>query len=261
MTVEPILRVSGLTKKYGKVIALRNVSFDLAPGEVLSVIGSSGCGKSTLLKCLNYLEEPSFGLVEVRGRHIGRIPRPDGSLRRQSARELNAIRPAIGIVFQSLNLWSHLSAVENIAKGPIKVRRIPAEQARQRARALLERFGLAAKADSLPSDLSGGEKQRVAICRALAMDPELMLFDEPTSALDPELVNEVVTVLRELANQGMAMIVVTHEIGVARQLSDRVVFMDRGEIHAQGTPAEIFGAPTSARLKDFLSNRHPFGGA
>ncbi|KJC48141.1 arginine ABC transporter ATP-binding protein [Bradyrhizobium sp. LTSP885] len=248
----PILRVSALTKRFFGVTALDQVYLDVREGEIVALIGPSGCGKSTLLRCLTWLEQPDDGFIEVTGKPFGRELTPGGVVRRQSRRQIDALRPKIGIVFQQFNLWPHMTALENVVRAQIVVRRRPRVEAIRRGEELLERLGLADRMDRYPHALSGGQKQRVAIARALAMDPALMLFDEPTSALDPELVGEVLTVLRSLAEIGMTMLVVTHEIGFAANVADRIAFMDHGRILEQGPAREIISAPKEPRLRSFL---------
>jgi len=247
-----ILQVSGVSKCFGDVRVLDNVDFSVARGEVVCVIGPSGCGKSTLLRCINYLIEPDAGTIRVNGVYVGREPDKSGRMRRQKASALDRVRPSVGFVFQQFHLWPHLKVIDNITRGPITVRKIVRAKAEADALRLLERFGLSAKAHTYPSELSGGQKQRVAIARALAMEPDLVLFDEPTSALDPEIVGQVLVLMRELAMSGMTMVVVTHEIGFARQVADRVVFIDGGRVVEQGTPDEVIERPKNERLRLFL---------
>lgn len=247
-----LIRVSGLHKSYGQLHVLKGIDMTVEPGEVVCVIGPSGSGKSTLLNCLNFLEPYGPGEVWVDGMLIGYEKKSDGSMVRVADHKLNATRTAIGIVFQQFNLFPHLSVIENIIEAPVRVRKIPQQQARDKARELLTKVGLADKANAYPSQLSGGQQQRVAIARALAMEPKVMLFDEVTSALDPELVGEVLGVMKGLARDGMTMFVVTHEMAFAREVADRVVFMADGEIVEQGPPSEIFGSPRSERLRNFL---------
>lgn len=250
---EPLLQVKNLSKTYGIAKALDDVSFDVRKGEVICIIGPSGCGKSTLLRSINFLTEPEEGLVKINGAYLGREPTASGKIRRQSAKEIDHRRPKIGFVFQQFNLWPHLTVLQNITKGPINVNAVPKAKAEQEALALLRRFGLEHKADAFPSELSGGQKQRVAIARTLAMEPDLVLFDEPTSALDPEMVNEVLLFLRELASSGMTMVLVTHEIGFARNAAHRIIFMDKGRIVEEGPSDAVINAPKHERLKLFLS--------
>ena len=248
----PLVSIRDARKSFGAFQALAGVSLDVAAGEVLCIIGASGSGKTTLLRCINQLVEIDSGAIWVDGELIG-YRRVGDALHPLTEREIARQRLKTSMVFQRFNLFPHMTALENITEGPVQVLgRDPAEAARE-ARGLLERVGLAAKADSFPAGLSGGQQQRVAIARALAMHPKLMLFDEPTSALDPELVGEVLAVMKELAHTGMTMIVVTHELGFAREVADRVVFMDHGLIVESGTAAEVLGSPREARTKAFLS--------
>lgn len=235
-----MIEIKGLKKSFGALEVLKGIDEIIKDNEVVCIIGPSGSGKSTFLRCLNMLEEPTAGEIIVDGKTV-------------SHKNVNEIRKEMGMVFQSFNLFPHMTVMENITIAPIKVCGRKAEEARQKAIELLQRVGLAEKADSFPSALSGGQKQRVAIARALAMNPKIMLFDEPTSALDPEMVGEVLDVMKGLAHGGMTLIVVTHEMGFAREVADRVIFMDGGYIVEQGTPEEIFGTPKQIRTKEFLS--------
>jgi polar amino acid transport system ATP-binding protein len=234
--------VQGLRKAFGELEVLRGIDFSVARGEVVCVIGPSGSGKSTLLRCVNLLEEPSAGRVVVAGTEV---TDPDV--------DIDRVRRRIGMVFQSFNLFPHLTALENLTISQRRVLRRDRTEAERVARANLERVGLSDKAAAYPAQLSGGQQQRVAIARALSMDPELMLFDEPTSALDPELVGDVLAVMRGLAQEGMTMLVVTHEMSFAREVADRVVFMDGGVIVEQGTPEQVVGAPQHERTRTFLA--------
>ena len=238
----PLVRVSHVSKFYGDFQALDDVSLDIHRGEVVAVIGASGSGKSTLCRTVNRLETIQEGTIEI-----------DGELLPEEGRELTRLRAEVGMVFQSFNLFPHRTVLDNITLAPMRVRRQPRAQAQERARELLERVGLADQAFKRPPQLSGGQQQRVAIARALAMDPKIMLFDEPTSALDPEMINEVLDVMKSLAAEGMTMLVVTHEMGFARSVADRVVFMDAGQIVEEAPPAQFFSAPDSERARDFLS--------
>ena len=238
----PLVRVSHVSKFYGDFQALDDVSLDIHRGEVVAVIGASGSGKSTLCRTINRLETIQEGTIEI-----------DGELLPEEGRELTRLRAEVGMVFQSFNLFPHRTVLDNITLAPMRVRQQPRAQAQERARELLERVGLADQAFKRPPQLSGGQAQRVAIARALAMDPKIMLFDEPTSALDPEMINEVLDVMKSLAAEGMTMLVVTHEMGFARSVADRVVFMDAGQIVEEAPPAEFFSAPDSERARDFLS--------
>jgi len=250
---DPILRLSGIEKSFGAVDALQGVDLNVLAGEVICIIGPSGCGKSTLLRCANFLIEPDQGFVYFEGKPLGHRELKDGLVVRAPERDINAARARIGMVFQSFNLWPHLTALGNVTEAQCTVLgRTPAE-ARQRALAMLESVGLADKTDDYPAYLSGGQQQRVSIARALAMNPQLMLFDEPTSSLDPELVADVLKVMRDLADGGMTMLVVTHELGFARQIADRLIFMDHGRIVEHGTPADVLDQPRAERLRDFLA--------
>jgi polar amino acid transport system ATP-binding protein len=247
----PLVRIIDLHKRFGTLEVLKGVSLDIQPGEKVSVIGPSGSGKTTLLRCINWLERPSSGHILINGQPIGE--RAAGGRRVEMRdRELARMRARIGMVFQRFNLFPHLSALDNVAVGPIKVLGRSGGEARREALALLEKVGLAHKRDVYPDMLSGGQQQRVAIARALAMHPALMLFDEPTSSLDPELVGEVLAVMRQLASEGMTMMIVSHEMQFAEDVSDRVVFMDHGHILEQGPPHAIFRAPSHPRTREFL---------
>ena len=237
-----MLRLKEVKKDFAKRAVLGGVSLEVSRSQVVALIGASGSGKTTLLRCVNFLEPPSAGEVWLDGERIGL--RPARTLRRQ--------RSEIGFVFQQFNLFPHMTAIENIIEGPMAVRRLPRRQAIEQGLALLDEVGLAAHADHLPSQLSGGQQQRVAIARSLAMRPKLMLFDEPTSALDPELVGEVLAVMRRLAEAGMTMLVVTHEMAFAAEVADTVVFMDRGLIVEQGPPHEVLRRPVQPRTRSFL---------
>ncbi|MFI7607587.1 amino acid ABC transporter ATP-binding protein [Micromonospora sp. NPDC049366] len=237
-----MVAVRGLQKSFGPVHVLKDVDLTVSAGEVVVVIGPSGSGKSTLCRCLNRLEVADGGSIEI-----------DGEPLPAEGRRLANLRADVGMVFQSFNLFGHRTVLDNVTLGPTKVRRTPKAAAREHALALLDRVGIADKADRYPAQLSGGQQQRAAIARALAMRPKVLLFDEPTSALDPEMVNEVLDVMVSLAAEGMTMIVVTHEMGFARRAADRVVFMDDGRIVESGTPDEFFAAPRTERARDFLS--------
>lgn len=240
--MDAVIRVDALSKRFGTLDVLRNVTCEVAKSEVVCIIGPSGSGKSTLLRCINGLEDASAGQVFVDG-----IPVHD---RRT---DIDALRQRIGMVFQRFNLFPHMSALDNVTLAPRSLRGLTAEDARREAHALLTKVGVADKADTYPNHLSGGQQQRVAIARALAMNPEMMLFDEPTSSLDPEMVGEVLDVMQTLVGDGMTMVVVTHEMGFARQVAHRVLFMDDGQIVEQGTPSDIFERPQHERTKRFLS--------
>ena len=236
------INVSNLKKSFGSNEVLKGINLEVAEGEVVCIIGPSGSGKSTLLRCLNKLEEVTDGHVLIDGQDIT-----------EKTTDINKVREEIGMVFQHFNLFPHLSVIDNITLAPVELKRENKETAKARALELLETVGLSEKADAFPSSLSGGQKQRVAIARALAMNPEIMLFDEPTSALDPEMVGDVLEVMKKLAKQGMTMVVVTHEMGFAREVGHRVIFMDGGYIVEEGTPTEVFGNPQNPRTQDFLN--------
>jgi len=226
---------------------------EVRPGEKICIVGPSGSGKSTLLRCINFLEEAQAGMIWLDGQPMGYLEDGQGKRRRAGEADINRMRASVGMVFQSFNLWNHMTVLKNIVEAPIHVRRMKPEAARERAMQLLDRIGLAEKKDAYPSQLSGGQQQRVAIARALAMDPKIMLFDEPTSALDPELVGEVLEVMRSLALDGMTMLVVTHEMGFASEVADRVMFMDMGAIVEEAPPAEFFRKPKHERAEQFLA--------
>jgi polar amino acid transport system ATP-binding protein len=247
-----IVQALGLGKRFGQFQALQDLTLEVARGEVLCVIGPSGSGKSTFLRCVNQLEKISAGALWVDGELVG-YRRVGDKLYELTDAQIARQRLATGMVFQRFNLFPHMTALENVVEGPIQVLHRPRAEAVEEARGLLARVGLAHKADAFPVELSGGQQQRVAIARALAMKPKLMLFDEPTSALDPELVGEVLAVMRDLAKSGMTMIVVTHELGFAREVAGRVVFMDQGQIIETGPPAEILARPRNPRTADFIS--------
>jgi polar amino acid transport system ATP-binding protein len=249
---QPILAARQVRKTFGHLHAVNDVSLELARGEVLCIIGPSGSGKSTFLRCINQLERLDGGAIWVDGELIG-FRRAGNKLYPLTDREIARQRLATAMVFQRFNLFQHMTAIENIIEGPVTVQKRPRDEVVREATALLERVGLSDKRDSYPMQLSGGQQQRVAIARALAMKPKLMLFDEPTSALDPELVGEVLAVMRGLAASGMTMIVVTHELGFAREVAHRVVFMDRGAIVEAGPPQEILVKPQHARTRDFIA--------
>lgn len=241
-TNETLIHVKGLKKSFGKIEVLTGIDTEIKKGEVVCIIGASGSGKSTFLRCLNLLEEPTGGQIIFDGTDIT-----------DPKTNINVHRQKMGMVFQQFNLFPHMTVLNNMTMAPIKLLGLSKDEAEERAIKLLERVGLADRANSYPSQLSGGQKQRVAIVRALCMQPEVMLFDEPTSALDPEMVGEVLEVMKSLAQEGMTMAVVTHEMGFAREVADRIIFIDEGIIMEEGTPEEVFGNPKSPRLQDFLS--------
>jgi len=238
---EPIVRIDNLHKTYGDLEVLKGVGLDVNKGEVLVIIGPSGTGKSTLLRCINLLTYPDEGRIWVDGVEVT-----------HAETDINKLRAQVGMVFQDFNLFAHMTALDNVMIGPVKVKRMPKDDARELAEFELERVGLADKADSYPGQLSGGQKQRVAIARALAMNPKVMLFDEPTSALDPELIGEVLEVMKKLAREHMTMLVVTHEMGFAKEVSNRIIFMEHGNIVEEGPPQQLFYNPKNERTGEFL---------
>ncbi|WP_043424146.1 amino acid ABC transporter ATP-binding protein [Arthrobacter sp. 135MFCol5.1] len=253
MNSDALVTIAGLRKSYGPLQVLNDISLEVRRGEVVCILGPSGSGKSTLLRCINHLETFDSGLLEVDGQFVG-YRREGMRLHERSRKDVARQRSRVGMVFQRFNLFPHLTVLENVCLGPLIVRKVKQKAAEDRARELLDRVGLAGRVDFYPAQLSGGQQQRVAIARALALDPMLMLFDEPTSALDTELVAEVLSVMRELADSGMTMIVVTHEIKFARDVADRIVFMDEGKVIEQGPPAEILSAPKEERTRSFLAH-------
>ncbi|MCJ8012499.1 amino acid ABC transporter ATP-binding protein [Paenibacillus sp. KQZ6P-2] len=237
-----MITVKDLHKSFGKLNILKGVNIEIAKGEVVVVIGPSGSGKSTFLRCLNLLETPTSGEIKFEGESIT-----------DKKHDINLTREKMGMVFQQFNLFPHKTVLENITLAPVKVKKMPQAAAEKIALELLQTVGLADKKDAYPTQLSGGQKQRIAIARALAMQPHVMLFDEPTSALDPEMVGEVLEVMKKLAEGGMTMVIVTHEMGFAREVGDRIIFMDGGQIMEEGTPSQVFSNPQNIRTKDFLS--------
>ncbi|ATG37752.1 histidine transport ATP-binding protein HisP (plasmid) [Phaeobacter piscinae] len=244
------IRVSDLHKSFGSLEVLKGVSLTAKQGDVVAIIGGSGSGKSTMLRCINFLETPNSGEIVIAGETVAM--RPDGSP--ADRRQIERIRTRLAMVFQQFNLWTHRTLLENVIEVPVHVLKMPRSEAIHRAHELLARVGLGDKADAFPAFLSGGQQQRAAIARALAVDPNVMLFDEPTSALDPELVGEVLTVIRDLAAEGRTMLLVTHEMKFAREVANHVVYLFEGRIEEQGPPSEVFGNPKSERLKQFLSS-------
>ncbi|WP_307805429.1 amino acid ABC transporter ATP-binding protein [Streptomyces spirodelae] len=247
-----MVKAEQVCKSFGHVEVLKGIDLEVRTGEVFCIVGPSGSGKSTFLRCINHLEKINAGRLYVDGTLVG-YREKGGKLYELRDREVAAQRRDIGMVFQRFNLFPHMTAVENVMEAPVQVKRTPRAEARKRATELLDRVGLADKVDSYPAQLSGGQQQRVAIARALAMDPKLMLFDEPTSALDPELVGEVLDVMKALARDGMTMVVVTHEMGFAREVGDSLVFMDGGVVVESGNPKDVLGNPQHERTKSFLS--------
>ena len=243
-----VLDVAGVSKHFGALEVLSDVSFQVAKGETVCVLGPSGSGKSTLLRCINWLERPDAGRIYLNGSQIG----VNGAGVVMSDRDLSRIRTRIGMVFQHFALWPHLTVLQNLTEAPVQVQKRPRAEVRDEALALLAKVGLSDKRDSFPSRLSGGQKQRVGIARALAMRPDLLLFDEPTSALDPELVGEVLVVMRELAREGMTMVVVTHEMGFARDAATRILFLDRGRVVETAAPERFFSSPETERARQFI---------
>jgi polar amino acid transport system ATP-binding protein len=250
-----MITIRGLEKSFGQTQVLRGIDLNVRRSEVVCLIGPSGSGKSTILRCINFLETYDAGEIRIDGTLVGYVEE-NGRRRRMSTRALRDIRRRIGMVFQHFNLWPHMTARQNVAEALVQVRRMDAAEARDRADAALARVGLAARADAHPARLSGGQQQRVAIARALAMEPELMLFDEPTSALDPELVGEVLQVMRDLAASGMTMVVVTHEMGFAANVADNIAFLDHGRIVEYGKPRHVFHESTNPRVRQFLQTYH-----
>ena len=248
----PMVDAQDVHKYFHNNQVLRGVSMRMRKGEVVCIIGPSGSGKTTFLRCINHLEKINSGRIYIEGELIGYRETPDGKLTEDTEKNIARMRAEIGMVFQRFNLFPHLTALQNIMEAPCQVKHQPREQVEVKARELLKKVGLDHKTDAYPARLSGGQQQRVAIARALAMDPKLMLFDEATSALDPELVGEVLKVMRQLAEEGMTMVVVTHEMGFAREVADRVLFMDGGVIVEEGQPEQIFSAPQQERTQSFL---------
>nr|WP_315202940.1 ATP-binding cassette domain-containing protein [uncultured Albidiferax sp.] len=254
MANPPILQGLGIHKRFGANEVLKGVSVTADKGDVISMIGSSGSGKSTFLRCLNMLEQPNAGRIILDGDELALAPDKTGALAVRDAQQLQRLRAQVSMVFQHFNLWAHMTAVENVMEAPIHALKLSKAEALERAHNYLQRVGVYHRKDAFPAHLSGGEQQRVAIARALAMEPKVMLFDEPTSALDPELVGEVLRVMRSVAEEGRTMIVVTHEMGFAREVSNKLVFLHKGQIEEQGDPKEVLQNPKSERLQAFLSN-------
>nr|WP_321400808.1 amino acid ABC transporter ATP-binding protein [uncultured Desulfobacter sp.] len=252
MNQDPIVIIDKLHKSFNGIEVLQGISLTAHKGEVISILGSSGSGKSTLLRCINFLENPDSGVITVCGTTVHTTTRR-GECVPTSNKAVTELRRKVGMVFQSFNLWDHMTVIENIMEAQVHVHKVPKDQARQRGMALLEKVGLQDRSDAYPGHLSGGQKQRVAIARALAVTPKVLLFDEPTSALDPELVGEVLAVIRDLAAEGMTMLIVTHEINFARDVSNRVIFLHEGKIEEQGPPAQVIGNPESHRCRNFLA--------
>ncbi|MBR8190409.1 amino acid ABC transporter ATP-binding protein [Burkholderia vietnamiensis] len=252
-SASPLIEVKGLHKRFGDVDVLRGIDISIERSEVVCLIGPSGSGKSTLLRCMAALETYDHGTIRIEDEMLGYVER-NGARLRASSGEINRVRRNIGMVFQQFNLWPHMTVLGNVTEALRRVRRMPAAEANEIGGRMLEMVGMSHKADAYPLKLSGGQQQRVAIARALAMEPNIMLFDEPTSALDPELVGEVLQVMKQLARDGMTMVVVTHEMGFAAQMADRVVFLDHGRIAVSGAPGEVFRRSENPRLQQFLQN-------
>ncbi|GAA0800284.1 MULTISPECIES: ABC transporter ATP-binding protein [Psychrobacter] len=251
------LDLQDIHKSYGSLEVLKGVSLTAYDGDVISILGSSGSGKSTLLRCINLLENPNQGRILIGNEELMLKPAKSGELQAADVKQLESLRARVGFVFQNFNLWPHKTILQNIIEGPTQVLKIKKAQAISDAEKLLDKVGLLDKKDAYPANLSGGQRQRVAIARALAMQPQVLLFDEPTSALDPELVNEVLAVMRELAEEGRTMLIVTHEMRFAREVSSKVVFLHQGVVEEIGTPEQVFDNPTSERVKDFMASHRP----
>ncbi|MEJ2654860.1 MAG: ATP-binding cassette domain-containing protein [Acidihalobacter sp.] len=250
----PVLQLENIHKRYAGLEVLKGIDLTAHAGDAISIIGSSGSGKSTLLRCVNLLERPNEGRIVLDGEELKLARQRDGVLNAADSRQLDRFRAQLGFVFQSFNLWPHMSILQNVIEAPTQVRKQNKTEAVEQAEALLQKVGLYDKRDAYPVSLSGGQQQRAAIARALAMQPKVILFDEPTSALDPELVGEVLSVIRQLAEEGRTMLIVTHEMRFARDVSSQVVFLHQGRIEEQGTPAEVFDNPRSERCRQFLAS-------
>ncbi len=250
----PALEIRNLHKRYGDLEVLKGISLTARDGDVISILGSSGSGKSTFLRCINLLESPHAGQIFVAGEELRLKPGKDGALVAADSRQINRLRSQLGFVFQNFNLWPHMTILDNVIEAPRRVLGLSRAEATERAEALLAKVGIAAKRDSYPTQLSGGQQQRAAIARTLCMEPKVILFDEPTSALDPEMVQEVLNVIRALAEEGRTMLLVTHEMNFARQVSSEVVFLHQGRVEEQGPPDRVFGNPSSERCRQFMSS-------
>jgi len=250
---EAAIVVEDLHKSFGQLEVLRGISLKADEHDVVSILGSSGSGKSTFLRCINLLETPTSGKVYIRGELIEMATRKSGEIMPVNQKQVDRIRSKVAMVFQQFNLWAHMTVLQNVMEAPVHVLKVPKAEARERAEAVLDRVGMIDRKSYYPAHLSGGQQQRAAIARALAMEPELMLFDEPTSALDPELVGEVLRVMRSLAEEGRTMLVVTHEMGFARDVSNKVMFLHEGLVECQGAPGDVFENPDSERFKQFLA--------
>ena len=249
---QPALSVANLYKRFGRLEVLKGISISARQGDVISILGASGSGKSTLLRCINFLETPDSGTITVCGEEVLTKKNRRGQNLPRDIKQVERVRTKLAMVFQQFNLWSHMTILENVIEAPLHVLKVPRKEALERADAYLHKVGIHDKRDAYPAHLSGGQQQRAAIARALAMEPEVMLFDEPTSALDPELVGEVLQVIRNLAEEGRTMMVVTHEMGFAREVSSRVVFLHQGLIEEDGPPRQVFETPQSERFKQFI---------
>ncbi|MDR3495561.1 MAG: amino acid ABC transporter ATP-binding protein [Ancalomicrobiaceae bacterium] len=252
MSIVPAIRVRGVVKRFADLEVLSGIDLDVPRGHVTCLLGPSGSGKSTLLRCVAFLEETSDGFIEIDGEPLGYGLGPDAKRMRLAASSIRAVRSKIGMVFQQFNLWPHMTALGNVAEALVTVRRLSRRQANEQAMAQLEKVGLSQRASHYPGELSGGQQQRVAIARALALEPRIMLFDEPTSSLDPELTGEVLNVMRSLAETGMTMLVVTHEIGFAASVATKIVFLDHGRLLVEGAPGDVFSKPRHPRIDQFL---------
>ncbi|TWC41521.1 amino acid ABC transporter ATP-binding protein (PAAT family) [Pseudomonas sp. SJZ079] len=252
----PALEIRNLHKRFGDLEVLKGISLTARDGDVISILGSSGSGKSTFLRCINLLENPNQGQIIVAGEELKLKPGKHGDLVAADGKQINRLRSELGFVFQNFNLWPHMSVLDNIIEAPRRVLGLSKVQATERAEALLAKVGIGDKRHAYPNQLSGGQQQRAAIARTLAMQPKVILFDEPTSALDPEMVQEVLSVIRALADEGRTMLLVTHEMGFARQVSSEVVFLHQGQVEEQGSPEQVFDNPNSARCKQFMSSNH-----
>jgi len=250
---EPALQVEDLRKSFGSIEVLKGISLEAHEQDVISILGSSGSGKSTLLRCINLLETPTAGKVYVRGELIKMREKRPGERIAEDRKQVERIRSKLAMVFQQFNLWAHMTAIQNVMEAPLHVLKLPKAEARERAEKIMQRVGMYEHRNYYPSQLSGGQQQRTAIARALAMEPDMLMFDEPTSALDPELVGEVLKVMQSLAEEGRTMLVVTHEMGFAREVSSRVLFLHEGLVEENGTPDQVFDHPESERFKQFLS--------
>ena len=253
MNQTPALKIDNLHKRFGSLEVLKGISMEAQKGDVIAILGASGSGKSTFLRCINLLETPNSGDVYLAGEKIGMKQNRRGVLVPENLRQVERMRERLAMVFQGFNLWSHMTVLENVMEGPVHVKKNPKIESREKAEALLVKVGLQDHFNKYPAHLSGGQQQRVAIARALAMDPDVLLFDEPTSALDPELVGEVLTVMRQLAEEGRTMLVVTHEMAFARDVSSKTVFLHKGEVCEQGPPEKLFSNPETEQFKAFLS--------